>query len=64
MAYPLGVEFTVVVQFKDGRRATLGGGFFTSLLWWPALLWGSGAWRYLANDNGKGGRRWTARLIS
>jgi hypothetical protein len=29
----------------------MGGGYFTSLNWWPALLWGPGAWRYLANDN-------------
>lgn len=36
-----------------GRELITTGGYFTSLYWWPGLLW-PGAWRYLANDNGKG----------
>lgn len=49
----LGIK-TVLIHFADGRTEAFCGGYFTSLHWWPALLWGPRAWRYLGNDNGRG----------
>ena len=54
----LHLDMWLVVHFADGRDLLLNVGYFTSLNWWPALLWGPGAWRYLANDNGKGEVGW------
>lgn len=42
----------LVIHCADGRELSMNGGYFTSLFWWPGLLW-PGAWN-TANDNGKG----------